>query len=401
MKRPRLAIPVIGGPHWLGGWNYMLNLVRVMAEFAPGEVDILLFAGSDLDPGALAELRALPEVTLVQDAMFDPKPASRRLARAVVTGVDRPALDLFRRHGVNVVFEAARFFGRRFPLPAIAWFPDFQHRRLPHLFPRRGRWRREIGFRAQIATGRLIMLSSAAAEADCLSFYPQARGRTRVVRFAVPADDGISVAEAQERARALGLPQRFFFLPNQLWIHKNHAIAIDAARLLRSAGDESVIAATGHGDDPRAPGHVERLYEKVKASGLERQFRFLGRISYNDVRALGLVAAAVVNPSRFEGWSTTVEEAIAAGTPLILSDLAVHREQGGPEARYFEVDDAERLAELISATPTRDHQVIAADRARAAHLNSERRARFAHAFAAVAHEAAAMPFSSPTGKIRG
>src|SRR5205085_684123 len=191
LNHPRLAIPVIGGPHWLGGWNYMLNLVRVMAEFAPGEVDLLLFAGSDLYPGALAELQALPGVTLVQDAMFDPAPTSRRLARAIVTGVDRPALDLFRRHGVDVVFEAARFFGRRFPLPAIAWFPDFQHRRLPHLFPRFGRWRREIGFRAQIATGRLIMLSSAAAEADCLSFYPQARGRTRVVRFAVPADDGI------------------------------------------------------------------------------------------------------------------------------------------------------------------------------------------------------------------
>lgn len=35
-----------------------------------------------------------------------------------------------------------------------------------------------------------------------------------------------------------------------------------------------------------------------------------------------------VNPSFYEGWSTTVEEAKSIGVPLLLSDIPVHREHG-------------------------------------------------------------------------
>jgi glycosyltransferase involved in cell wall biosynthesis len=32
-------------------------------------------------------------------------------------------------------------------------------------------------------------------------------------------------------------------------------------------------------------------------------------------------------PSLYEGWSTTIEEAIYLGTPIVASDLQVHKEQ--------------------------------------------------------------------------
>jgi glycosyltransferase involved in cell wall biosynthesis len=44
-------------------------------------------------------------------------------------------------------------------------------------------------------------------------------------------------------------------------------------------------------------------------------------------------STALINPSLFEGWSTTVEEAKSTGTPMILSDLGVHREQAEGMAR--------------------------------------------------------------------
>jgi hypothetical protein len=51
-----------------------------------------------------------------------------------------------------------------------------------------------------------------------------------------------------------------------------------------------------------------------------------------------------VNPSRFEGWSTTVEEAKSLGKRVLVSDIAVHREQAPARASYFGVDDAGVLA---------------------------------------------------------
>ena len=67
-------------------------------------------------------------------------------------------------------------------------------------------------------------------------------------------------------------------------------------------------------------------------------------IPLDHVYALLRASTALINPSRFEGGSTTVEEAKSFGVPTILSDIDVHREQTNDAARYFGVDDAEALA---------------------------------------------------------
>jgi len=55
----------------------------------------------------------------------------------------------------------------------------------------------------------------------------------------------------------------------------------------------------------------------------------------------------LINPSLFEGWSTTVEEAKALGKHIILSDIPVHREQNPPRSDYFHAHDANALAQIM------------------------------------------------------
>jgi len=74
----------------------------------------------------------------------------------------------------------------------------------------------------------------------------------------------------------------------------------------------------------------------------------VGMIPLPHVYALLRAATALINPSRFEGWSTTVEEAKFFGVPMILSDIDVHREQTGGKARFFGVDDPLALADHLS-----------------------------------------------------
>lgn len=386
-----IGIPLIGGPQWVAGWRYMINLVETLAEYGPESLEVCILAGADArDHPDLAHLNTLPRTRVVWDARLDPANRNRRLARAVLTGLDADAWGVFRDSGVDVIFEVANFFGWRLPIPAIAWIPDFQHRALPEFFTRAIWLRREIGLRAQIGSGRMVMLSSRASEADCLAFYPGASGRTRVVRFAVATEEARSVDDAIAKARALGLGDRFFFLPNQLWAHKNHRIAIKAAAALKRMGDSSLIVATGPASDHRAPRLREELDALIDTLRVGDQFRFLGNISYPEVRALGLCCTATINPSRFEGWSTTVEEAKALGTPLLLSDLAVHREQAAGNARFFGLDAPDELARLIHETPTRTPAKIKRDRVAAAVRNDERRREFAAAFAATVEAALAM-----------
>lgn len=342
----RIAFTLIGGRTWTGGYNYLLNLVQVLSEHAADRVQPVLFFGADVDDADVAPFKSIPGVLVLRDAVFDETSKGRRLQQALLTGCDQAAGKAFLAHGVDVVFESAQFYGWRFPLPAVAWLPDFQHRHLKHLFDFKAYWKREIGFRAQILSGRHVMLSSEDARQDCERFYPATRGRTHVVRFAVPAMPEMDAVAARLIADGYGLPATFFFLPNQFWKHKNHECVIRALQLLRTRGSEVVVAVSGKQADPRDAGHFPRLEHLIHSGQLEQNFRLLGLIPHVHIPALMRTCAALINPSTFEGWSTTVEEAKAMGTPMILSSLRVHREQS-EDAVFFNSDSPEELTDLL------------------------------------------------------
>jgi glycosyltransferase involved in cell wall biosynthesis len=70
----------------------------------------------------------------------------------------------------------------------------------------------------------------------------------------------------------------------------------------------------------------------------------LGKIPFDHLVGLMRHATAFINPSHFEGWSTSVEEAKSMGKQILLSDLPVHREQCPDRAFFFSPDDPEALA---------------------------------------------------------
>lgn len=344
----RVAFTLIGGKNWTGGYNYLLNLVRALAVHASGRVQPVLFLGSDVDERDATPFELIAGISVVRNAVFNEARKGKRLRQALVVGCDRAAAEAFAEQRIDVVFEPAQFYGWSFPMPAVAWIPDFQHRYLKHLFDFKAYWQREIGYRVQILSGRHVMLSSDDARNDCVRFYPSTRGRTHVVRFAVPAATDLGSVAARVVADGYGLPETFFFLPNQFWIHKNHECVIQALKILRTRGRDVVVAVTGKQADTRDPGHFPRIQRLIESSELAHSFRLLGLIPHEHIPALMRSCAALINPSTFEGWSTTVEEAKAMGTPMILSSLRVHREQSN-DALFFDASAPEQLADILES----------------------------------------------------
>ncbi len=346
----RIAFTLIGGKSWTGGYNYLLNLVRVMAKYHPEAVTPVLFFGTDIDPVEAACFAAIQGTEVVMSPCMNQARKQASLTRSVFLGVDAPVQKLLRANDIDVIFENAQFFGQRLGIPAIAWIPDFQHRGMPHLFSRPAYWKRELGFRAQIAGSRTIMLSSEDARKTCEALYPSTAGRTHVVRFAVPPPN-ITPTPAQARAVAdrYELPEHYFFMPNQFWQHKNHLLVVDALALLKQRGHNMVVAASGKQLDPRLPGHFENVKAAIARSGVGENFRLLGLLPYEDLVPLMCASVALLNPSHFEGWSTTVEEARALGVPMLLSDLDVHREQAEGIACFFDRFSAESLANALQS----------------------------------------------------
>lgn len=384
----RVAFTLIGGKNWTGGYNYLLNLVRALSEHASGRVQPVLFFGTDIDEQDAAPFEHIAGVVVVRNAAFDEARKARRLRQALLTGCDREAATAFAVQGINVVFEPAQFYGWRFPVPAVAWIPDFQHRYLRHLFDFKAYWKREAGFRAQILSGRHVMLSSDDARQDCERFYPRTRGRTHVVRFAVPTANAIDAVAARAVANIYGLPESFFFLPNQFWKHKNHECVIQALLMLKSKGIEKVVAVSGKQVDPRDPQHFPRLQRLIQENDLGQNFHLLGLIPHGHIPALLRSCVALINPSTFEGWSTTVEEAKAMGTPMILSSLRVHWEQS-EDAFFFDPYSPDQLAQIMeSYLPAMPEKRLSINEAAAKKAAASTRI-FAHEFSCLMERALA------------
>lgn len=380
----RVAFTLIGGKDWTGGYNYLLNLLTVLGRYQQGNLSSVLFVGEACSTDDVAAFVSIPGVEVVKTPLLNASRRTTSLIQAMLLGRDVPMRRLFQDRNIDVVFESAQFFGWRLGIPAIAWIPDFQHKMLPNLFSRSAWWKREIGFRAQVAGGRAIMLSSDDARHACETHYPSTRGRTRTVHFAVPPGPVIPFAEARAIADLYNLPEQYFFMPNQFWRHKNHELVLEALAILKQRGNRVVVAASGKQVDPRAPAYFPAFLAKLERAGLEDMFRLLGMIPYPHLAMLMRASTALLNPSLFEGWSTTVEEARSMGTPMLLSDLDVHQEQMGNDALYFDRHSAQSLADALGGYVPLDG-VLRVQLAEAARETAQQRVeRFARDFAELA-----------------
>lgn len=346
---------------------------------------MVLFCSSEEAESALAPFVSLASVKVVRAPCFDASRSSRRLAESLVWGLDSSVLSLFEKHDVQLAFESATFLGWRCNIPVIAWLPDFQHRRLRDQFGLTAYWRRDIGYRAQVSFGRELMLSSQDAQRDCERYYPKAHGRTHVVHFSTNVPPSLIDDDPMLSLQSYGLPKSFYYLPNQFWAHKNHGLVVEATAIARSRGHVVNIVATGNPVEPRSPGYFQTLEKRISDLCLADNFRILGLLSRRDVVSLLRVCKCLINPSLFEGWSSTVEEARAFGVPMVLSDIPVHREQMADAATYFDPQDSADLADKLMLL---DNALELPEGPRSIAAGSdERSARFADDFVRLAEQA--------------
>ncbi|MBM7353838.1 glycosyltransferase involved in cell wall biosynthesis [Lelliottia amnigena] len=115
-------------------------------------------------------------------------------------------------------------------------------------------------------------------------------------------------------------------------------------------------------NDYRGGEHINFIRSLLQKD-VHKKFNLLGLIDRDELNYLMKGSIAVINPSRFEGWSTTVEEAKYLGKRLILSDIPVHHEQNPPDSLYVKCDDVEGMISAMNAMI--DEKDMAKERLRA------------------------------------
>lgn len=371
---------------WTGGRNYFASLFDAMHRHYPS-VELVLITGTRTQTTLPQDH---PYLEVVRTSLLDrrrPLWFLRQALRLIAGRRHDPLLGgLIDRLGVNVLSHSQPLLARGSKVVALAWLPDFQFLHLPHLWPKAELARMRAGFEEICRNSDGIIVSSEDAKRDLQRFAPWFAKPVHVLHFSPRPLPAATAEDATLRER-YGITGPYAFLPNQFWAHKNHAVVVDALRLLEELQQPVTVLCTGKPFDPRQPEHAERLLARVRELGLEDRFRVLGVVPYSDMVGLMRQAHVVINPSRFEGWSTTVEESKAMGKRLVLSDIPVHREQDAPFAYYFDKDEPASLAQALAQAmeaPMPDNPPEQLQR-----LNERRCRHFADTYSALVRSAVA------------
>lgn len=340
----RVGIVVHGGVGWLGGRNYIRNLLTAVYNLPQRKIDVVILTTPESDE----QLADLPPFDVVRSKLLTLKPLPEYLRKATTAILGRNfAMErLLHRNRISVLSHSG-YLGTRASIPTLGWIPDFQHMHLPEFQSDKERAQRERRLMNICAKCTRVVLSSESVRSDLKQFAPRYFHKAEVLRFVAAPFARQPITSLEELSRKYQIDGPFFLLPNQFWAHKNHRTVITALKLLRERGQQITVLATGSTRDHRNPEFFDSLMAYAGECGVTGNFRVLGIVPYPDLAGLIRSAVALVNPSLFEGWSTSVEEAKTAGKAIVLSDIPVHREQDPERGFFFSPLDADSLANAL------------------------------------------------------
>jgi glycosyltransferase involved in cell wall biosynthesis len=354
MSAPRVLVSgvVLGQP--MGGVR------RHNAELLPRLARLLAERGGQLAV-LQGQTRIAFELPREVELLHSDVPAAPPLVRAVVE-----------RNALRSAVSRARAAGRPFDLLHTAHFPvprgletpftltihDLRSLQLDSTpLPRR-------------LTGRAIV-GAAARRAQTVIAVSESTRSAIVSELSVPAERVIVVPNAADHfephARQAG-PGAPLLCLGHLEPRKNLELVLRALAQDPTLPD-LVLAGAAHKD------HGQVLEALARELGLAQRVQLVGPFAESDLARLYATCAAVVLPSRLEGFGIVALEAQRAGAPLAIARIPALLEVAGAETPSFAPDDPAECARAIRAALHSPPAQLAAARERCARWTWDASAR--------------------------
>jgi len=156
-----------------------------------------------------------------------------------------------------------------------------------------------------------------------------------------PVRDTVKLNEVRER---YALPQWFILAVGTIEPRKNLTRLVSAyAQLRRQTGLPHALVIAG-----KEGWLFQGIHEQVSREGLSEHVQFPGFITDEDLPALYTLADLLAFPSLYEGFGLPPLEAMACGTPVVVSNNSSLPEAVGAAALLVDAEDIEALADAMA-----------------------------------------------------
>ncbi len=335
-----------GSRDWLAGHIYIKSLVYANSLLPDDQrLEICLFyKGNSFSVNDYKDIHTLVKKIVAFEGLSEPIPEVS----------DNTLLTQLRKNECRVIFPSPFTHKPEFDYPrTISWIPDFQHLYYPQFFSEKEIAIRESHYAMLFENSDIVVVSNEFSKKDAINFSSLAEKKVRVLPLTFWLGKDWSRPECGEIIKNFQLPDKYLMFPAQFWLHKNHRMLFEViAKLTQKGLKEIMLVCSGSTDDYRHPAYHGELMNFVGDNKLQNNIKILGLIPREDQVQLMRGAAAIIQPSLFEGWSALLEEARALGKQVFASDIPMHREQNPDHCTFFNPTDPDDLANcLLNAWP--------------------------------------------------
>ena len=329
---------------WTGEVNYFISLISSLKLIKDPNYNFFIFCGKDNE--ILVKSIFNKNKQIISSHFFQRKTLQFLIRKLLAFFLDKDVvINLFlKKFKINIVSHYIPLTN----VKNISWFPDFQLFFLKKNFTNKEILRRDKLYNSYIFNSDILLVSSKDSMKHLKIFNNKITKPIEILNF-VPNIDFKKITNFSKIKNKYLINDNYFYIPNQFWPHKNHKILIKVAKYLKKKKINLIFVFSGKIQNAPNNYSFEEFNQKLKKYNLESYFTHLGMIPYKDVINLIYYSRALINPSYFEGWSTTVEEAKILNKKMILSNLDVHKEQGLKSTQYFNPNDYKKLVKLIIA----------------------------------------------------
>ena len=312
--------------------TYVRNLLRHLSRLDSHTEYVLFCHEADCD--AVEELgdnfRAIPEVA---------RPYSVSEQLRIPMDLRREKIDLF--HAPHYVLPPLT------PCKSVVTIHDCIHLRFPQYLPNRLAY----GYAWSsmwLATHRAsrVLTVSEASKRDILRYYSIPDRRIDVIYNAI--DDRLGEEPSREDIERVRdryqLNAPYVLYAGNIKPHKNLERLIEAFHALRQDPDLAHVKLLIIGDEISKYATLRRAVHRYK---LHKYVRFFGFVPDKTLAVLYRLARVFVFPSLYEGFGFPPLEAMAAGAPVITSNISSLPEVVGDAALLIDPLDAAAIAEAM------------------------------------------------------
>ena len=329
---------------WEGEKNYLNSLITAINKYNDKDVSVKIISSKKI----LKEITKLnlQNIELINSSLFSNENylnLFRKFCSKFFKSYDPVLFYFIKKYNLNIIshYNQPTIFCK-----TICWLPDFQHVKLPQNFDKKEIIRRNNLYENIIKNSSLILLSSKNSIEDLKKFSKKKNIRYKKLNF-VPYIDFNQFNKCRIKKYNL---KKYLIVPNQFWKHKNHLILVKAINRLKDKKLKFKIVLTGDSKSQKDKKVFNNFIKEIKIKKLDNFFLYLGKVLYSDLINLINQSNALINPSRFEGWSTSVEEAKILNKKILLSNIKVHKEQNPKNSYYFKPNDDLKLSKIIDKT---------------------------------------------------